>query len=54
MDRRAVFASDDNMPIGSHFGARHGNEKMLLELAYELEAARGWTQNWPQISAQYL
>ncbi len=49
-----VFASDDNMPIGSHFGARHGNEKMLLELAYELEAARGWTQKWPQISARYL
>ena len=32
--------SSADMPIGVHFSADHGNEQTLLELAYELEAAR--------------
>jgi amidase len=30
----------DGLPIGIHLGARHGHERTLLELAYELEAER--------------
>ncbi len=43
--------SSDGLPIGSQFGARVGNEQMLLELAYELEQARPWADRWPPISA---
>ena len=32
--------SSEGMPIGVHFSARHGDERTLLELSYELEAAR--------------
>lgn len=32
--------SDSGMPIGVHFAGRHGDERTLLELAYELEQAR--------------
>ena len=32
--------SSADMPIGVHFSADHGDEQTLLELAYELEAAR--------------
>jgi amidase len=30
----------EGLPIGIHLGARHGHERTLLELAYELEAER--------------
>lgn len=30
----------EGLPIGIHLGARHGHERTLLELAYELEAAQ--------------
>lgn len=30
------------LPIGMHFSADHGDERTLLELAFELEAARPW------------
>jgi amidase len=30
----------NGLPIGVHFSAAHGNERTLLELAFELEAAR--------------
>lgn len=34
--------SKSGLPIGSHFAAAKGNERMLYELAYELEAAQPW------------
>ncbi|GAB3312010.1 amidase [Epidermidibacterium keratini] len=34
--------SDIGMPIGMHFGAGPGEERILLALAYELEQARPW------------
>ena len=38
--------SNSGLPIGSHFFAKYGQEPMLLELAYELEAARPWRDKW--------
>ncbi|MEM7444111.1 MAG: amidase family protein [Pseudomonadota bacterium] len=38
--------SAEGFPIGSHFFAEYGQEQMLLELAYELEAARPWKDTW--------
>ena len=34
--------TDDGLPIGSQLAAAMGDERTLLELAYELEAARPW------------
>ncbi len=33
-------ATPDGLPIGVHFSGRHGDERTLLELAFELEQAR--------------
>jgi amidase len=43
--------STDGLPIGAHFAARIGDERTLLELAYELEQTRPWANRWPQVSA---
>ena len=34
--------SSDDLPIGIHLMAKEGDERTLLELSYELEAARPW------------
>ncbi len=39
------------LPIGSQFATRKGNEKLLFELAYQLEEARSWHQRWAPHSA---
>jgi amidase len=39
--------SRENLPIGSHFAARVGDEATLLALAYELESARPWADRRP-------
>jgi amidase len=41
--------SNGGLPIGSLFGARVGDERTLLELAYELEAAAPWSGRRPAI-----
>lgn len=43
--------SDAGLPIGAHFSAAIGQERRLLELAYELEAARPWAGRKPQVNA---
>lgn len=42
--------STDGLPIGSQFAARAGDERTLLELAFELEAARPWADKWPPLA----
>jgi amidase len=37
---------ESGMPIGSHFVAARGNDRLLYELAYELESARPWRDRW--------
>jgi len=35
-------ATNEGLPIAVHFSANHGDERTLLELAFEIEAARPW------------
>lgn len=35
--------SGEGLPIGAHFAARRGDDRTLLELAYELEKAQPWS-----------
>lgn len=35
-------ATPEGLPIAAHFSARNGAERTLLELAFEIEAARPW------------
>lgn len=43
--------SQQGLPIGSQFTAAVGKEATLLEIAYELERAAPWADNWPSLSA---
>ncbi|WP_395644499.1 amidase [Terricaulis sp.] len=43
--------SADGLPIGAHFAAAKGQEKRLLELAYELESAQPWASRKPGVNA---
>lgn len=42
------------IPVGSHFIAAVGQDRLLYELAYELEAARPWRNIWPPFSLKYV
>ena len=42
-----LYWTPQGLPIGTQFAARAGQERMLLELAYELEAAAPWAQRIP-------
>jgi amidase len=43
--------SKSGLPIGSHFAAKAGDERTLLELAYEFEAAHPWAGRRPPVAA---
>ncbi len=43
--------SQGGLPIGIHFSAPVGEERRLLELAYELEQARPWAARVPGVNA---
>ena len=43
--------SPEGLPIGAHFSAAKGQERRLLELAYELEQARPWAARRPPVNA---
>ena len=49
-----LFTGNESLPIGSQFTANHGEERKLLQLAYELEAAQPWADHWPPFSAKVL
>src|SRR5579859_75510 len=44
-----LYWTPAGLPIWTQFAARAGQERMLLELAYELEAAAPWAQRIPPI-----
>jgi len=44
----------EGLPLGAHFSARPGDDRTLLELAFELEGARPWKNRWPPHSIRAL
>jgi amidase len=46
-----LFWNSDNLPIGTHFMGRFGDEATLFRLAAQLEAARPWAHRRPPVSA---
>ncbi|MBS0332103.1 MAG: amidase, partial [Proteobacteria bacterium] len=42
-----LYWTPEGLPIGTMFAARAGRERMLFELAYELEAAAPWAHRIP-------
>jgi amidase len=46
-----AWSSRNGMPIGAHFSAAKGQERRLLELAYELEQAKPWIGRKPPVNA---
>ena len=47
-------SSKTGLPIGSHFMAAPGADRMLYELAFELESAQPWKQRWAPHSGMSL
>ncbi len=43
--------SQGGLPIGAHFAAAKGQERTLLELAYQLEASQPWRSRKPGVTA---
>ena len=41
--------SDDNLPLGMMFGAAYGNERLLFQLAGQLERAAPWADKRPPV-----
>jgi amidase len=46
-----LYWNGDDLPIGTHFAARYGDEAMLFRLAAQLEEARPWAHRRPPVSA---
>ena len=40
----------DNLPLGSMFQAPNGKDELLYQLAYQLEEAKPWKDQWPEMS----
>lgn len=36
------YWNKQNLPVGSHFSAARGNDRLLFELACQLESAKPW------------
>jgi amidase len=47
-----LYWTETGLPVGTMVSARAGQEKLLFELAYELEAARPWAHRYPPVHAQ--
>ncbi len=45
-----LFWNADNLPVGSHFIGRFGDEATLFRLAAQLEEARPWASRRPSVS----
>lgn len=47
-----LFWTTENLPIGTHFVGRLGDEATLFRLARQLESARPWVARWPTVLRQ--
>lgn len=45
-----LFWNQQGLPIGSQFAGAAGQERLLFELAYELEQAQPWAERWPAVA----
>jgi amidase len=43
-----LYWNKDNLPVGTHFAGRFGDEAILFRLAAQLEKARPWVTRRPQ------
>ena len=48
-----LFSTPEGLPVGTQFVADRGQEAMLLQLAFELEAAAPWHDYWPPHSVAF-
>lgn len=48
------FSAETGMPVGSMFHAPMGHDALLLQLAYELEQAQPWADQWAPFSAKHI
>ncbi|MEP5766053.1 MAG: amidase family protein [Halieaceae bacterium] len=48
------WGAESGLPIGSMFQAATGNDRMLYQLAYELEQAKPWKDRWAPYSVNYI
>ncbi len=48
------FSDATGMPVGSMFHAPMGQDALLLQLAYELEQAQPWVDQWAPFSAKHI
>lgn len=46
--------TSDGLPVGVQFAAARGEDRRLLELAYQIEEAFPWGDRWPPLSAAYF
>lgn len=46
-----LYWTDENLPIGTHFTGRYGDEATLFRLAGQLERARGWADRKAPVCA---
>jgi amidase len=46
-----LYWTERGLPVGAMFAARTGQERLLFELAYQLEAASPWAQRSPPVHA---
>jgi len=44
-----LYWTEAGLPVGTMFSARAGQERLLFELAFQLEAARPWAQRIPPV-----
>lgn len=45
-----LYWNDENLPVGTHFTGRYGDEATLFRLAGQLERARGWADRKAPVS----